>query len=54
MRTRIDNELTLIEIHDQGSLRERYEIYRTFADDGAGQDITTGEPIKSFEEWLDS
>jgi len=36
-------------------LRDEYEIYLTFADDGHGGDITrTGLPLKTFEEWLDS
>lgn len=34
-------------------LRDRYDCYRTFADDGAGGDITRGgAPLLSYEEWL--
>jgi hypothetical protein len=33
----------------------RYEIYCTFADDGQGGDINRqGQPLKTFEEWLNS
>lgn len=38
----------------RGSLREEYEIYLSFADDGNGNDCTTGRPLKTFDEWLDS
>jgi len=38
----------------RGANRDEYEIYRTFADDGKGGDITTGKPLKSYEEWLSS
>ena len=37
-----------------GKLRDRYEIYVDCADDGNGFDIGTGEPLKTFDEWLDS
>ena len=36
------------------TLQERYEIYVSCADDGNGNDITTGYPLKTFSEWLDS
>ena len=36
----------------QGDLRERWENYRQFSDDGKGNDIITGKPLKTFEEWL--
>lgn len=35
-------------------LQSEYEIYLACADDGEGIDITTGLPVKSFEEWLNS
>lgn len=32
-----------------------YEMYRVFADDGKGGDITRGgAPLLSYEEWLDA
>lgn len=37
-----------------GKLRDRYEIYIDCADDGNGYDLTSGEPLKTFDEWLDS
>ena len=37
---------------NEGSLRDRYEIYLACADDGNGIDITTGEPLLTFDEWL--
>lgn len=36
-----------------GSLEDRYQIYLECADDGNGGDITrNGEPLKTFEKWL--
>ena len=31
-----------------------YQIYLAHANDGNGNDITTGEPLKSFDDWLAS
>jgi hypothetical protein len=32
-----------------------YQIYLAFSDDGKGGDITrNGEPLLSFDEWLDA
>ena len=37
----------------RGKNEDEYEIYLTFADDGNGGDITNnGEPLATFEEWL--
>ena len=38
----------------RGSNSNEYEIYLACADDGNGNDITTGQPLKTFEEWLAS
>lgn len=38
----------------RGTNSDEYEIYLTCADDGKGNDSTTGELLKSYEEWLDS
>jgi len=35
-------------------LQDEYQIYLDCADDGDGNDITTGEPLKTFDEWLNS
>ena len=37
----------------RGKNLDEYEIYVTCADDGKGNDFTTGQPIKTYEEWLD-
>jgi len=31
-----------------------YQIYLACADNGKGIDITTGEPLKTYDEWLNS
>lgn len=36
----------------QGKLRDRYETYRSAANDGKGNDSTTGKPLLTFDEWL--
>lgn len=36
------------------SLFDRYQIYVSCSDNGAGIDITTGAPLKTYEEWLNS
>ena len=38
----------------RGSNQNEYEIYVACADDGDGNDITTGKPLKTYEEWLAS
>jgi len=38
----------------RGSNDQEYQIYLACADDGKGIDITTGRPLKSYEEWLES
>ena len=38
----------------RGTNRAEFEIYTACADDGRGNDFTTGEPLKSFDEWLTS
>lgn len=36
-----------------GLLEDAYQCYLTFANDGQGGDITrNGEPLLTFEEWL--
>lgn len=40
--------------HGSATLRDRYNTYRSCANDGKGIDITTGKPLKTFEEWLNS
>ncbi|HSG61886.1 MAG TPA: hypothetical protein VLA24_10710 [Pseudomonadales bacterium] len=35
----------------RGTMADEYEIYLSCADDGNGIDITTGKPLKTFDEW---
>jgi len=39
-------------MQNHGTTEDRYDIYVLCADDGTGIDITTGEPLKTFDEWL--
>ncbi len=36
----------------RGTNEDEYDIYRACADDGKGNDLTTGKPLKTYEEWL--
>ena len=38
----------------RGSNDSEYQIYLDCADDGKGIDITTGKPLKTFDEWIAS
>jgi len=38
----------------RGTMRDEYDIYLSCADDGHGIDITTGQALKSFNEWCAS
>jgi hypothetical protein len=38
----------------RGTNRQEYEIYIACVTDGGGIDVTTGRPIKTFEEWMNS
>lgn len=40
--------------NNDDTMLNRYEIYLACADDGNGIDITTGMPLKTFDEWLNS
>ncbi len=33
---------------------DEYQIYLECANDGTGIDFTTGKPLKSYDEWLNS
>lgn len=43
-----------LQTQKRGSNEQEYQIYLDIADDGKGIDITTGRPLKTFEEWLKS
>ncbi len=38
----------------RGSNDSEYQIYMACADNGKGIDFTTGKPLKTYEEWLNS
>lgn len=38
----------------RGTNDQEYQLYVELSDDGNGLDICTGEPIKTYEEWLNS
>ena len=35
-----------------GDLKDRYDCYVQYAGDGKGNDLETGEPLKTFDEWM--
>ena len=41
-------------VPEHGALRDRYAIYLSCANDGSGNDSLTGEPLKTFDQWLNS
>lgn len=38
----------------RGTNDQEYQIYLACADDGNGNSITNGKPLKTYEEWLAS
>ena len=38
----------------RGTDCQEYELYLDLADDGNGNEIFTGRPLKTYEEWLNS
>ena len=38
----------------RGDNHQEYQIYLACADDGQGNDFTTGKPLKSFDEWINN
>lgn len=38
----------------RGTNDQEYQTYLDLADDGEGGDITTGRPLKTYDEWLNS
>jgi hypothetical protein len=38
----------------RGDNDSEYQIYLSCADDGKGIDITSGSPLKTYDEWLNS
>jgi hypothetical protein len=40
--------------HGDSVLMDRFKNYLAHADDGTGHELGTGEPLKSFDEWLNT
>jgi hypothetical protein len=38
----------------RGSNDQEYQIYLDCADDGNGNDICTGEPLLTYDEWMNN
>jgi len=38
----------------RGSNDSEYQLYLELSDNGEGLDITTGKPLKTYDEWLNS
>jgi len=38
----------------RGSNDSEYQLYLELADNGEGLDITTGKPLKTYDEWINS
>jgi hypothetical protein len=38
----------------RGTNDSEYQIYLSCADNGKGIDFTTGKPLKTYDEWLNS
>lgn len=38
----------------RGDNDSEYQIYLSCANDGNGLDFTTGKPLKTYDEWLNS
>lgn len=38
----------------RGTNNQEYQIYLDCANDGKGNDFTTGKPLKTYDEWLNS
>ena len=61
MRTRDERETDArLQVRDdwqtqyRGENSAEYAIYLSCANDGKGCDITTGGPLKTYDEWLNS
>ena len=44
----------LWELSNKGSIDDAYGVYLHCANDGKGNDINTGQPLLSFDEWLNN
>jgi len=44
----------MIRTQTRGTCEQEYQIYIDLADDGHGNDENTGQPLKSFDEWMNT
>ena len=44
----------LWELSNRGNLQDAYEVYLFCANDGKGNDQNTGQPLLSFDEWMNN
>ena len=49
-----DSQEPVFKIAVRGTNSDEYQIYLRNASNGSGMDITTGLPLKTFAEWLES
>lgn len=54
----MENNILLTRTFSQTKVRgdndSEYQIYLSIANDGNGNDVTTGLPLKTYEQWLES
>ena len=50
----MDDEPIEEDFNNQGTPEDKYQIYLDQANDGNGNDSTTGEPLLTFDEWLNN
>jgi len=48
----LEDPLKFFQTRVRGTNRQEFEGYLAHADDGNGIDITTGKPLKTFDEWM--
>lgn len=50
----LDKQNETWQTQSRGDSQSEYEIYLSCANDGKGNDMTTGQPLKSYNQWLTS
>jgi len=48
------DKLEYYQTQSRGSNDNEYQIYLACCDDGHGNDFRTGQPLKTFDEWINS
>lgn len=54
MHKQLDSFSADHQIQVSGDNDSEYQIYLACADDGNGNEIMTGKPLKTYDEWLNS